>query len=70
MAPPLSPFDPSLLASRIQVNEKGRLKKHAVDLSACELQVLKQYNCYVDNEDGSPHKGMVVCEDLVRLFRR
>jgi hypothetical protein len=68
MAPPCRVFESSQLAAEVQLDQ-GRLRKGGrVDLSACELLAMTQYNCQIDRSEvpGSP----VRCWPVQRWFRR
>jgi hypothetical protein len=68
MAPPCRTFEAAQLADEVQLND-GKLRKGAkIDLSACELLAMTQYDCQIDNPKaaGSP----VRCWPVQRWFRR
>ncbi|CAJ2503053.1 Uu.00g104470.m01.CDS01 [Anthostomella pinea] len=69
MTPPCRVFPASQLESEIQVNDDGRRRKGGkIDLSACELLSMVQYECKIDHPEasGSP----VRCWPVQRWFRR
>ncbi|KAF2458551.1 hypothetical protein BDY21DRAFT_283650 [Lineolata rhizophorae] len=73
MPPPLSPFPPSSLPQRVQYRPDGKRRKGPpVELDRCELLQLSQYACNLApaGETGPHGEKKVLCEELVRLFRR
>ncbi|KAI2602577.1 hypothetical protein GGR54DRAFT_497009 [Hypoxylon sp. NC1633] len=68
MTPPCRVFPASHLESEIQATN-GRLRKGGrVDLSACELFSMVQYECQIDRPE-VPHSP-VRCWPVQRWFRR
>lgn len=74
MPPPTRTFPPSALPTEIQTDTTGRKRKPApgqppdIDLSACELFSMSQYQCGVERpEDRS---SPVTCVEMLRFFRR
>ncbi|KAI0842350.1 hypothetical protein F5Y06DRAFT_257392 [Hypoxylon sp. FL0890] len=68
MAPPCRVFPASQLESEIQVNG-GKLRKGGpIDLSACELFAMVQYECQIDRPEIS--NSPVRCWPIQRWFRR
>jgi len=73
MAPPTTPFPASELPARVQTGPDGRRRKlpggaAAVDLSACELLRMLQYDCEIENP--AVPESPVRCFEVQRLFRR
>jgi inner membrane protease subunit SOM1 len=71
MSPPVHPFHPRELESKIKYLPNGKLRKpeQQQDLSDCALKELVQFDCKV--KKSSKHAGgIVVCEPFARLFRR
>lgn len=68
MTPPCRVFPASQLPAEIQVNNGKRRKGGKIDLSACELLSMVQYDCHIDrpNSNDSP----VRCWPVQRWFRR
>lgn len=70
---PLCPtFPASQLPLQVQINAGGKKRKtdggNGVDLSACELLSLVQYNCKVDQPDDPNCRTR--CYPVQRWFRR
>lgn len=67
MSPPVEKFPATELPARVQIYQKGykdKRRKTPVDLEKCELMEMLQYRC-------DPRPGrMIVCEEVVKLFRR
>ena len=72
MAPPIEAFPPSLLPYRLQTTVSGKLRKprDQLDLSKCALNELVQYDCNVDEKRVGKVRDRLVCNEIVRLFRR
>jgi hypothetical protein len=70
MSPPVEAFPAAELPIRILSTSSGRRRKQPVDLERCALQELVQYDCDVERRKGASGPGVVVCHELVRLFRR
>lgn len=68
MTPPCRVFPASQLPTEIQVNDGKRRKGGKIDLSACELLSMVQYDCQVDNPDRND--SPVRCWPVQRWFRR
>ncbi|XXH03276.1 Cytochrome c oxidase subunit 7A [Hypoxylon texense] len=69
MAPACSVFPASELEAQIQVAGDGRLRKGGrIDLSACELFSMVQYECQIDRPEISD--SPVRCWPVQRWFRR
>ncbi|KAI0197935.1 hypothetical protein F4808DRAFT_285971 [Astrocystis sublimbata] len=69
MSPPCRVFPASQLPSEIQKDVDGKRRKGGrIDLSACELLSMVQYDCQIDRPDlrDSP----VRCWPVQRWFRR
>ncbi|KAI1112693.1 hypothetical protein F5Y14DRAFT_421102 [Nemania sp. NC0429] len=68
MTPPCRVFPASQLPAEIQVNDGKRRKGGRIDLSACELLSMVQYDCQVSE----PHlnDSPVKCWPVQRWFRR
>ncbi|RYP44197.1 hypothetical protein DL768_009313 [Monosporascus sp. mg162] len=72
MAPPCRVFEASALPHEIQMDYQGRRRKTEggapIDLSACELLAMTQYECQIDRPEvgNSP----VRCWPVQRWFRR
>ncbi|KAH9883528.1 hypothetical protein F4778DRAFT_496869 [Xylariomycetidae sp. FL2044] len=68
MAPPCRVFPASDLESEVNLNEGKRRKGAKIDLSACELFSMVQYDCQIDRPDigDSP----VLCWPVQRWFRQ
>ena len=49
--------------------EKRRRKGPAVNLKECELLEMVQYSCNPPHK-AIPEPGVIICEPIVRLFRR
>ena len=66
MAPPVEVFPASQLPYRVMVTVDGKRRKGpTLDLlNDCELKEMVQYRCYPDQ------KNRVICEEVVRLFRK
>lgn len=70
MAPLVETFHPSRLQQHLQYTAEGKLRKTPVDLKKdCELKELIQYECDLRGPKESP-RSKVVCEPVLRLFRR
>jgi hypothetical protein len=69
MAPSIEPFPASELPKRVQMTMKGRQRKDKIDLEACELLEMLQYECAVE-DGGRTRDARVVCRPVERLFRR
>ncbi|KAI0846973.1 hypothetical protein F5Y00DRAFT_242482 [Daldinia vernicosa] len=68
MAPPCRVFPVSQLESEIQATD-GRVRKGGrIDLSACELFSMVQYECQIDRPEVS--NSPVRCWPVQRWFRR
>ncbi|KAI0426338.1 hypothetical protein F5Y09DRAFT_345797 [Xylaria sp. FL1042] len=69
MAPPCRVFPASQLPTEIQLNENGKRRKGGkIDLSACELLSMVQYDCQIDRPElsSSPdQKGEFFVETTV-----
>lgn len=61
-------FPASQLAEKVQFTTSGKLRKDPVDLEKCKLMEIVQYSC--DVSDRRDPKAVIVCEPIVRLFRR
>ncbi|KAI1290624.1 hypothetical protein F5Y03DRAFT_388744 [Xylaria venustula] len=71
MAPPCRVFKASDLPSEIQLDDGKRRKTDngkKIDLSACELLSMVQYECQIDNPDR--RESPVRCWPVQRWFRR
>ena len=68
MAPTIEEFLPAQLEQRLQYTMNGKLRKSPVELEKCKLMEMVQYMCEVSNRN-DPH-AVVVCQPVVRLFRR
>ena len=68
MTPPIESFPASHLRYRIQVTAQGKRRKRTLDLAQCELMELVQYSCHLEGRP--PSKPLVVCDPIVRLFRK
>lgn len=69
MTPPCRVFPASNLPAEIQIDDQGKRRKGGrIDLSACELLAMTQYDCQIDRPDlaNSP----VRCWPVQRWFRR
>jgi hypothetical protein len=66
MTPPIEVFPASQLPYRVMVTVDGKRRKGpTIDLLRdCELKEISQYKCYPDQ------RNRVVCEEVVRLFRK
>ena len=70
MAPPVEAFTPSQLAQRVQYKPDGKLRKPPFALARdCELMEMVQYACDLTGPRDDP-KSQVVCEPVIRLFRK
>lgn len=69
MAPLTGTFHPSDLQDRVQYVANGKRRKPGVDLKTCELRQLLQYSCDLRGPKMNP-KSKVVCEPVLRLFRK
>ncbi|KAI1749553.1 hypothetical protein F4782DRAFT_533353 [Xylaria castorea] len=58
MSPPCRVFPASQLPTEIQLDEGKRRKGGKIDLSACELLSMVQYDCQIDRPDlsNSPYR--------------
>lgn len=70
MPPPIEHFPPTELTERVQINERGKLRKAPVDLTSCPMKEMVQYFCYVKGGDNRDVQANVICEPVVRLFRK
>ncbi|KAI1126618.1 hypothetical protein F5Y10DRAFT_209602 [Nemania abortiva] len=69
MAPPCAVFPASQLPTEIQVDENGKRRKGGrIDLSACELLSMVQYDCQIDHPE--LRDSAVRCWPVQRWFRR
>ncbi|KAI1389282.1 uncharacterized protein F4822DRAFT_195586 [Hypoxylon trugodes] len=68
MTPPCHVFPVSQLESEIQVNNGRARKGGRIDLSACELFSMVQYECQIDRPDVAD--SPVRCWPVQRWFRR
>ncbi|KAI5860818.1 hypothetical protein GGS23DRAFT_211665 [Durotheca rogersii] len=68
MAPPCRVFPASQLESEIQVDSGCARKGGPVDLAACELFSLLQYECQIDRPEIA--ESPVRCWPVQRWFRR
>ncbi|PKS07437.1 hypothetical protein jhhlp_006041 [Lomentospora prolificans] len=74
MPPPVRTFPPENLPEEIQLDTSGRKRKPApgaprnIDLSACELFTMSQYECVVPRPDVP--ESRVQCYEVLRLFRK
>ncbi|KFH46817.1 hypothetical protein ACRE_023320 [Hapsidospora chrysogenum ATCC 11550] len=73
MAPACHSFPASELPARVQENTQGKRRKleagaRRIDLSACELFEMVQWECEV--RDPSVRNSTVQCFAVDRLFRR
>ncbi|KAI1336524.1 hypothetical protein F5Y15DRAFT_201450 [Xylariaceae sp. FL0016] len=68
MSPPCRVFPASELQDEIQLNDGKRRKGGKVDLSACELFSMVQYNCQIDRPEVT--NSPVRCWPVQRWFRR
>lgn len=72
MTPPCRSFPASQLPVQIQVDGDGKKRKtgggKGVDLNACELLSMMQYNCKVEHPE-QPNSP-VRCYPVQRWFRR
>jgi hypothetical protein len=68
MAPPIEEFLPAQLEQRIQYAMNGKLRRSPVELEKCKLMEMVQYMCEVSNRNDP--NAVVVCQPVVRLFRR
>ncbi|KAI1734139.1 hypothetical protein F4680DRAFT_454232 [Xylaria scruposa] len=68
MSPPCRVFPASQLQAEVQLDDGKRRKGSKIDLSACELLSMVQYDCQIDRPDlaNSP----VRCWPVQRWFRR
>lgn len=69
MTPPVKAFPAWKLDTQLQELPNGKMRKEKVDLKSCELLEMVQYNCDLVGSKTNP-KSKVVCEPIVRLFRR
>ncbi|KAI1633346.1 hypothetical protein F4809DRAFT_623704 [Biscogniauxia mediterranea] len=68
MTPPCRVFPASRLESEIQIDDGRRRKGGRIDLSACELLSMVQYDCQIDRPDMS--NSPVRCWPVQRWFRQ
>ncbi|KAI0388582.1 hypothetical protein F5Y17DRAFT_470344 [Xylariaceae sp. FL0594] len=68
MAPPCRVFPASHLPAEIQLVDGKRRKGGKIDLSACELLSMTQYDCQIDRPELS--NSPVRCWPVQRWFRR
>lgn len=72
MTPPCHSFSASQLPEKIQVDAQGKKRKtvggNNIDLHACELLSLVQYNCKVEHPE--QRDSPVLCYPVQRWFRR
>lgn len=72
MTPPCPNFHPSQLQQQVQFNIDGRKRKTEsgkdIDLKACELMSLLQYDCSVEHPQRQD--SSVKCYPVQRWFRR
>lgn len=74
MPPPVRTFPPETLPEEVQLDTSGRKRKPApgaprnIDLSACELFTMSQYECVVPRPDVPDSR--VQCYEVLRLFRK
>lgn len=71
MSPPLESWSAAELPERVQVDEKNKRRKtlgKEIDLTKCVLEEMVQYDCRV--EQPVTKESKVVCEPIVRLFRK
>ncbi|KAI1185111.1 hypothetical protein F5B17DRAFT_432885 [Nemania serpens] len=68
MTPPCRVFPASQLPTEIQMNDGKRRKGGKIDLSACELLSMVQYDCLIDRPDLNDSR--VKCWPVQRWFRR
>ncbi|KAI1331640.1 hypothetical protein F5Y16DRAFT_239984 [Xylariaceae sp. FL0255] len=68
MTPPCRVFSASQLPKEIQLDEGKKRKGRAIDLSACELLSMVQYDCQIDNPE--MNNSPVRCWPVQRWFRR
>ena len=69
MAPLIESFPPSRLQHHIQYTANGRPRKPPMELKDCALKELIQYECDLRGPKNNP-RSRVVCEPVLRLFRR
>nr|POF01317.1 hypothetical protein CFP56_21265 [Quercus suber] len=69
MAPHVEVFDASRLDHAIQYKPNGRRHRPNIDLKACALKELLQYECDLNGPRHDP-RTKVVCEPVLRLFRQ
>lgn len=69
MTAPVEAFPAWQLPVRVQFTPDGKRRKIPVDLRQCKLKEMVQYACELQGTPGNP-KSKVVCEPIVRLFRR
>lgn len=69
MAPLVEAFPPWQLEARVQRLPDGRRRKQPVDLRDCKLMEMVQYSCHLNGPQQDP-RSVVICEPIVRLFRR
>jgi Mitochondrial export protein Som1 len=68
MAPPIEPFPASKLPVCVQITTgkmgQPTFRDNRVDLKKCKLLEMEQFHCEMKSKD------LVVCEPIVRLFRK
>lgn len=75
MPPPVPTFPAHSLANAVQTtydkthDTQLRLRKDKINLKACKLLEMVQYECGI-NTEGLNKDTMVQCYPIVRLFRR
>jgi hypothetical protein len=62
---PVKSFSVSELEKHVNINEKGKKRKPAVNLEECKLMQMVQYNCEVVKRTKE-----VECRPILRLFRQ
>jgi hypothetical protein len=71
MAPPIEIFSSTELSEKVQYTASGKRRKTGVDLHACKLLEMIQYDCtHKGDYKKNPREVYVVCNPLVRSFRR
>ena len=69
MAPPVQTWPAFELPDRVQATVKGRRRKDQIELQACELFEMLQYECAVQ-AGRTDKEAKVICMPIERLFRR
>ncbi|PYI22795.1 hypothetical protein BO99DRAFT_399533 [Aspergillus violaceofuscus CBS 115571] len=73
MAPLVPVFHAETLPEHVNISTKNfqekRRKGGPVDLEKCQLLEMVQYSCNPP-QGGIPKPGVIVCQPVVRLFRR